>query len=92
MLNKKISLPSTKDALPGRQAKMSFTNNHYVKGVPLVAPYTENDSALAEIHLGLGCFWGAERKYWQMEGVVSTAVGYMAGITPNRRMKRSVQG
>ena len=83
MLNKKISLPSTKEALPGRQVKMSFTNKHYVKGVPLVGPYTDNDSALAEIYLGLGCFWGAERKYWQMEGVVSTAVGYMAGITPN---------
>ena len=58
-------------------------SKHYVKGVPLIAPYTDNDSVLAEIYLGLGCFWGAERKYWQMEGVVSTAVGYMAGITPN---------
>ncbi|MBX2849713.1 MAG: peptide-methionine (S)-S-oxide reductase MsrA [Acidiferrobacterales bacterium] len=62
---------------------MPVTNKHYVNSMPLLAPYTNDDSKLEVLYLGLGCFWGAERKYWQMPGVVSTAVGYMAGFTPN---------
>ena len=83
MFSKKLSLPSVEEALPGRSTKMVFSNKHYVNGAPLEAPYTNDDSNLQTIYLGLGCFWGAERKYWQMPGVVSTSVGYMGGHTPN---------
>ncbi len=83
MLASKSSLPLPDQALPGRTEKMTFTNQHFVNGAPLVEPYSEDDSILEVIYLGLGCFWGAERKYWQMQGVVSTAVGYMGGYTPN---------
>ncbi len=83
MLASKLSLPTPDQALPGRPDKMPVPEKHYVTGMPLYAPFSENDSTLKTIYLGLGCFWGAERKYWQMEGVVSTAVGYMGGFTPN---------
>jgi len=83
VLANKLSLPTAEQALAGRDEKMTFTNQHFVNGMPLMAPYTEDDSHLQTIYLGLGCFWGAERKYWEMKGVVSTAVGYMAGMTPN---------
>ncbi len=83
MLASKLLLPTADQALPGRPDKMPVANKHYVNGAPLVAPYTSDDSSLQTVYLGLGCFWGAERKYWQMDGVVSTSVGYMAGITPN---------
>lgn len=83
MLASKLSLPTPEQALPGRESKMTLANQHFVNGMPLMAPYTDDDSKLDALYLGLGCFWGAERKYWQMEGVVSTAVGYMGGLTPN---------
>ncbi|GAA6138691.1 peptide-methionine (S)-S-oxide reductase MsrA [Arenicella sp. 4NH20-0111] len=83
MLNTKLSLPTADQALPGRAEKMAFTNKHYVNGMPLSEPYGDNDLKLEVVYLGLGCFWGAERKYWQMAGVVSTSVGYMGGLTPN---------
>ncbi|MCH2190014.1 MAG: peptide-methionine (S)-S-oxide reductase MsrA [Gammaproteobacteria bacterium] len=83
MLEKKISLPSAEEALPGRQTAISFTNKHFVNGAPLTYPYTDEDKTLDIIYLGLGCFWGAERKYWQMPGVITTAVGYMGGFTAN---------
>lgn len=83
MLASKLSLPTAEQALPGRTEKMTFTNKHYVNGMPLCAPYGDNDEKFDVLFFGLGCFWGAERKYWQMDGVVSTAVGYMGGITPN---------
>ncbi len=83
MFTKKLEIPSAEQALPGRDQPMVFTNKHYVNGAPLVAPYSSNDVDLETIYLGLGCFWGAERKYWQMAGVVSTSVGYIGGATPN---------
>jgi len=83
VLDKKISLPTREEALPGRQVPMIFTNKHFVNGASLTHPYTDEDRKLDTIYLGLGCFWGAERKYWQMPGVISTAVGYMGGYTPN---------
>jgi peptide-methionine (S)-S-oxide reductase len=77
---KKLSLPTATEALPGRSEKMPVPKAHYVNGHPLQAPFpTGMETAM----FGLGCFWGAERKFWQLEGVYTTAVGYAAGITPN---------
>jgi peptide-methionine (S)-S-oxide reductase len=77
---KKLTLPTVREALPGRSEKMPVPSTHYVNGHPLQPPFpTGMESAM----FGLGCFWGAERKFWQLEGVYTTAVGYAAGITPN---------
>jgi peptide-methionine (S)-S-oxide reductase len=77
---KKSSLPSPEEALPGRSTPMPVPTRHYVNGNPLQPPFPAGmETAL----FGLGCFWGAERKFWQQEGVFSTAVGYAAGSTPN---------
>lgn len=67
-------------ALPGREQAISVPESHYVLNTPLVSPYPE----YAQVAMfGLGCFWGAERKFWQVPGVYTTAVGYAAGYTPN---------
>jgi peptide-methionine (S)-S-oxide reductase len=79
-LGKKLNLPSPSEALPGRQEEMQFINRHFVNGSPLKGPFPEG---LEMAMFGLGCFWGAERRFWQQNGVFSTAVGYAAGITPN---------
>ncbi len=77
---KKQTIPTPEEALPGRSQPMQVPNRHYVNGNPLQPPYPEG----MEIAMfGLGCFWGAERKFWQLEGVYSTSVGYAAGSTPN---------
>ncbi|MBD2621031.1 peptide-methionine (S)-S-oxide reductase MsrA [Microcystis flos-aquae FACHB-1344] len=77
---KKLTLPTAREALPGRSEKMPVPSGHYVNGHPLQPPFpTGMETAM----FGLGCFWGAERKFWQLEGVYTTAVGYAAGITPN---------
>jgi peptide-methionine (S)-S-oxide reductase len=77
---KKLTLPTVREALPGRSEKMPVPSTHYVNGHPLQPPFpTGMETAM----FGLGCFWGAERKFWQLEGVYTTAVGYAAGITPN---------
>jgi peptide-methionine (S)-S-oxide reductase len=77
---KKLAMPSAADALPGRPAKMPVPKAHFVNGHPLTPPFPEGlDMAV----FGLGCFWGAERCFWQLPGVYSTAVGYAGGHTPN---------
>lgn len=76
----KSILPSTEQALPGRATPMPLSNRHFVNGNPLQPPFPEN---MAQIILALGCFWGAERKFWQLQGVYTTAVGYLGGITLN---------
>lgn len=78
--NKKVAMPTPEQALPGRQQKMPVPATHYVNNNPLQPPFPpEMETAM----FGLGCFWGAERKFWQQQGVYSTAVGYAAGHTPN---------
>ena len=77
---KKLTLPTAREALPGRSEKMPVPSAHYVNGHPLQPPFP---AGMESAMFGLGCFWGAERKFWQLEGVYTTAVGYAAGITPN---------
>ncbi|MGZ9035311.1 MAG: peptide-methionine (S)-S-oxide reductase MsrA [Rhodospirillales bacterium] len=77
---KKLSLPSAGEALSGRAESMPVPDMHYVKHAPLTPPFR---AGLETAVFGLGCFWGAERKFWQLQGVHSTAVGYAGGITPN---------
>ncbi|MGB8146386.1 MAG: peptide-methionine (S)-S-oxide reductase MsrA [Chromatiaceae bacterium] len=77
---RQIQLPTPGEALPGRDQVMTVTNRHWVHGRPLLPPFPEG---LELALLGLGCFWGAERRYWQLEGVWTTSVGYAAGLTPN---------
>ena len=76
----KTTLPSPEEALPGRDAAMPVPGAHFVTGRPLVPPFPEG---IEEIVLGLGCFWGAERIFWELPGVFTTAVGYAGGSTPN---------
>lgn len=78
--DKKLKMPTPEQALPGRLETMAVPTRHFVNGHTLVPPYPEG---LQLALFGLGCFWGAERKYWQQAGVFSTAVGYAAGFTPN---------
>ena len=73
-------MPSAAEALPGRQERTAVPAAHYVNGHRLEAPFP---GGLETAMFGMGCFWGAERKFWQRDGVYSTAVGYAAGITPN---------
>ncbi|NLY94119.1 MAG: peptide-methionine (S)-S-oxide reductase MsrA [Myxococcales bacterium] len=76
---KKLEMPSPDAALPGRAEKMPVPSRHAVLGTPLDDAFEGKSFAM----FGLGCFWGAERKFWQLPGVFSTAVGYAAGYTPN---------
>ena len=78
--DKKSQLPSAAEALPGRAEKMPVSARHFVNGAALEGPFAES---LQQIVLGLGCFWGAERVFWQADGVYTTAVGYAGGATPN---------
>jgi len=80
LLQTKATLPSKDDALPGREQKMPVPERHFVSGHSLQAPFPEH---LQKALFGLGCFWGAEKVFWQLDGVYTTAVGYAAGITPN---------
>jgi peptide-methionine (S)-S-oxide reductase len=77
---KMLSMPTPDEALPGREASMEVPEQHYVNGNPLTPPFPQG---LQQAMFGLGCFWGAERKFWQTPGVYTTAVGYAGGYTPN---------
>ena len=77
---KKLAMPSASEALPGRAQTMPVPETHFVNGRRLTAPFPEG---LELALFGLGCFWGAERCFWQLPGVYSTAVGYAGGRTPN---------
>lgn len=80
LARKKIDMPRPDEALPGRRERITIAARHHVLNAPLAAPFPEG---METAMFGLGCFWGAERKFWQLPGVYSTAVGYAAGYTPN---------
>jgi peptide-methionine (S)-S-oxide reductase len=77
---RKSKMPSREETLPGRETPMRVAARHFVLGTPLQPPFPEN---MQMAMFGLGCFWGAERYFWQAPGVHSTAVGYAAGYTPH---------
>jgi peptide-methionine (S)-S-oxide reductase len=78
--DKKSTIPSVSEALPGRSEAINPPAKHYVNGNPMKPPYP---TGMEMAMFGLGCFWGAERKFWQQAGVYISAVGYAAGPTPN---------
>jgi peptide-methionine (S)-S-oxide reductase len=84
----KLRMPTPEEALPGRETPMEVPEKHFVHGAPLVGPFP----GLATAIFGLGCFWGAEKGFWQVPGVVSTAVGYAGGFTPNPTYREVCSG
>ena len=88
-LNKMTTMPTPEEALPGRSAKMPVPDKHYVLGNVLLPPFC---AGLQQAMFGLGCFWGAERHFWETDGVYITAVGYAAGFTPNPTYKEVCSG
>ncbi|AIE74566.1 MULTISPECIES: peptide-methionine (S)-S-oxide reductase MsrA [unclassified Synechocystis] len=80
LFTKKTAMINSNEALPGRSVTMAVPEKHFVNGNPLKAPFP---AGMETAMFGLGCFWGAERKFWQIPGVYTTAVGYAAGYTPN---------
>jgi peptide-methionine (S)-S-oxide reductase len=85
----KRRLPVPEEALPGRPEKMPLPEAHFVNGARLAEPFPEG---LERAVFGMGCFWGAEKKFWQLPGVYSTAVGYAAGFTPNPTYREVCSG
>ena len=84
----KQRLPLPQDALPGRATEMPVRNIHHVHGRPLRDAF----DGLQRVQFGMGCFWGAERKFWSLPGVVTTAVGYSGGYTPNPTYREVCSG
>ena len=89
MLNKKLKLPAESEALPGRAAPIPTASRHHVSGRPIKGPFPEG---LEAVQFGMGCFWGAERLFWETDGVYVTAVGYAGGITPNPTYQETCTG
>ena len=89
LLGRKTAMVSPEDALPGRSTPITVPARHAVLGTPLTPPFPEGMESLV---VGMGCFWGAERVFWQAEGVYSTAVGYAGGHTPNPTYEETCSG
>jgi peptide-methionine (S)-S-oxide reductase len=89
ILAHKLDLPTAEQALPGRESPMPVPEQHFVNGNPLQGPFP---AGLETAIFGLGCFWGAERRFWQQPGVYSTAVGYAGGHTPNPTYDETCSG
>ncbi|TDH37955.1 peptide-methionine (S)-S-oxide reductase MsrA [Pseudohoeflea suaedae] len=89
MFNKKTKMPEPGQALPGREQAIPTAGTHFVNGTPLTG---EAPDGLEVAYFGMGCFWGAERLFWQTPGVWSTAVGYQGGMTPNPTYQETVTG
>ena len=85
----KLGLPSAGEALPGREEAMPVPEQHAVSGARMTPPFPEGTEQAV---FGMGCFWGAERKFWQAPGVYSTAVGYAGGLTPNPTYREVCSG
>ncbi len=88
-IRRKHALPTAETALPGRQETMAVPEKHFVNGNPLQGPFPDN---MQQAIFGMGCFWGVERKFWQLPGVYTTAAGYAAGITPNPTYREVCSG
>ena len=86
---KTYEIPTPDQALPGREEAMHISNTHYVNGHEIKPPFPDG---LQQAVFGLGCFWGAERRFWELNGVYSTAAGYAAGCTPNPTYKEVCSG
>jgi peptide-methionine (S)-S-oxide reductase len=86
---RKLKVPAASQALPGRSEKMAVTGKHAVLGTPLEPPFP---SSMRTATFGMGCFWGAEKKFWQLPGVFSTQVGYAGGATPNPTYREVCSG
>ena len=84
-----LRIPTAADALPGREIPMDVPSAHFVNGAPLQPPFP---AGTVRAVFGMGCFWGAEQKFWQTPGVVSTAVGYAGGLTPNPTYREVCSG
>lgn len=80
LINKKSLLPLESEALKGREEEIEVPDEHFVKGTPLKAPFPEG---LEQAIFGMGCFWGVERRFWELNGVYTTAAGYSGGYTKN---------
>lgn len=89
LLNKKSILPLESEALHGRDEEIEVPAEHFVKGTPLKGPFPNN---LKEAIFGMGCFWGVERRFWELDGVHSTAAGYAGGFTKNPSYKEVCTG
>ena len=85
----KMKLPTKSNALPGRTEKMPVAQTHAVLQTAMQAPFPEGTQSVV---VGMGCFWGAEKKFWQLPGVYSTQVGYAAGLTPNPTYREVCSG
>lgn len=88
-LEQKMTLPTVDSALPGREQAMEISGRHFVNGNRIVAPFPDG---LQTAVFGMGCFWGAERLFWQADGVYATAVGYSGGISPNADYREVCSG
>src|SRR6266704_4293514 len=86
---KKLELPRPEEALPGRETRMPLPERHAVLGHTLAPPFPEG---LEHAVFGMGCFWGAERKFWELDGVYTTAVGYAGGYTKNPTYREVCSG
>jgi peptide-methionine (S)-S-oxide reductase len=89
MFGKSSKMPSKSEALPGRAERLPVPSAHHVSGARLEQPFPDG---LERAMFGLGCFWGAEKKFWQQKGVYTTAVGYAAGHTPNPTYREVCSG
>jgi len=89
VFGKPATIPAKADALPGREQRMPVPDRHFVNGHRLDAPFPDG---LSRAMFGMGCFWGAEKKFWQLPGVYTTAVGYAAGHTPNPTYREVCSG
>ena len=89
LLNKKSILPLESEALIGREEQVEVPEEHFVKGTPLKGPFPDN---LEQAIFGMGCFWGVERRFWELEGVYSTSAGYAGGYTKNPSYKEVCTG
>ena len=89
LLNKKSILPLESEALIGREEEVEVPENHFVKGTPLKGPFPDH---LKQAIFGMGCFWGVERRFWELDGVYTTSAGYAGGYTKNPSYKEVCTG